>query len=917
MSLQETFDKFWEEIRQSRPFAGQPRNEASSAGVSIARNAMQIATEARDDDRILDAWRMLAYSLTADEQYTEAIPCYARALDQCEKKGNGALAAKTRIGYVSALTQAGQYDEALKVAAAAELWLTENGDRVGYARLCTNIANLYFRLDEHVRTYEYYVKALEVFESTGDRAAAAQVYANLGCTLSQIDRLEECDAMFERAEQASIELGLGELLTNVRYNRAYFFFLRGRYSDALAAFARLREYFRESGSEWYLALCDLDESQIYLQLNISRDAASMSWKAVEQCQRIGMKYEEAKARAFFGAALMQMRRFGEALESFAISQKGFEAEKNQYWIAVLDLHRAEVYLTLERYWEARALADQARIRFETLKIPSRLMLSLVLLGRIALAMDNIKEAEARANEVSLIIEASSAPLVLFPFHVLSGQIAEGNQEFEKAEQAYQLAAQDLELHHQQLQQDDLRITFLHGRNQVYEALVRLSLESPEKSVSKAYSWCERAKSRSLVELLAHHVPTMQPREETSLLRQIHRLREELNLQYLRSKPETRPNWAGKDMGTVTAREQELARTLREVALKDPEYVSLQQVQVAELESVQQFIPADTTIIEYFCTKEEVLAFVISRDDARVFRRMAPPSRVQTLQQRLGFQLEKFLLGEEFVSAHSGKIHEATLHHLRSLYEALLAPLIPALRTSRLIVIPHGTLHSLPFHAFTDGDQYVIDKYEVTYAPSASVLHYCLDKPDVASAIPLILGVADEFAPKVEEEVRALGTLFPGSEVLLGSQATRENFKKAARSSRFVHIATHATFRQDNPMFSSFKLADGYVTAMDLFSMECGTNLVALSGCKSGMSEVSGSDDLLGLMRGFLYSGARSLLMSLWNVNDESTVDLMTEFYRTWQGGERKGEALRHAMRAVREIYPNPFHWAPFFIVGKI
>jgi len=917
MNLRETFDRFWDQIRQSQPFAGQPRNEASSTGVSIARNALQLATGADDGDLLLDAWRMMAYSLTANEQYTEAIPWYIRALDQCEKNGNGPLAAKVRIGYLSALTQAGKYDEALEVASAAERWLNENGDRVGYARLCTNIANLYFRLDEHVRTYEYYIKALEVFESTGDRAAAAQVYANLGCTLSQIDRLEECDAMFERAEQASIELGLGELLTNVRYNRAYFFFLRGRYSDALAAFARLRDHFRASGSERYLALCDLDESQIYLQLNISRDAAVISWKAVEQCRRIGMKYEEAKARAFFGAALMQMRRFGEALESFAVSQKGFEAEKNQYWIAVLDLHRAEVYLTLGRYWEAHALADQARMRFEILKIPSRRMLSLVLLGRIALAMDNLKGAESCAAAVSSIIKESNAPLVLFPFHVLSGEIAERSQDLDKAEQAYQLAAQDLELHHQQLQQDDLRITFLHGRNQVYEALVRLSLASSVDPIRKAYSWCERARSRSLVELLAHHVPTVQPREETSLLRQIHRLREELNLQYLRSKPETRSDWANKEMGAVVAREEELARTLREVGLKDPEYVSLQQVHVAELESVQQFIPEETTVIEFFSTKEEVMAFVISRDDAVVFRRLAPPSRIQTLQRRLGFQLEKFLLGEDFVTEHSRQIYEATLHHLRALHAALIAPMMPALRTPRLIVIPHGTLHSLPFHAFSDGEQYLIDKFEITYAPSASVLHYCMGKPEVANTTPLVIGVADELAPKVDEEVRTMGMLFPGSKVLSGSQATRENFTKAARSSSFVHIATHATFRQDNPMFSSFKLGDGYVTAMDLFSMECDSNLVTLSGCKSGLSEVSGSDDLLGLMRGFLYAGARSLLISLWNVNDESTLALMTEFYRKWQGGARKGEALRRAMQAVREVYPNPFHWAPFSIVGKV
>jgi len=206
---------------------------------------------------------------------------------------------------------------------------------------------------------------------------------------------------------------------------------------------------------------------------------------------------------------------------------------------------------------------------------------------------------------------------------------------------------------------------------------------------------------------------------------------------------------------------------------------------------------------------------------------------------------------------------------------------------------------------------------VTFAPSASVLRYCLDKPDVSGFSPVILGFADELAPKVEEEVRILAEMFPDSRSFVGSGATRETFSTAARSAAFIHIATHATFRQDNPMFSSFKLADGYVTAMDLFSMECRTNLAALSGCKSGLSEVSGSDDLLGLMRGFLYAGARSLLISLWNVSDESTVDLMTEFYGKWQKGARKGEALRHAMREIRQVYPNPFHWAPFFIVGKV
>jgi len=118
------------------------------------------------------------------------------------------------------------------------------------------------------------------------------------------------------------------------------------------------------------------------------------------------------------------------------------------------------------------------------------------------------------------------------------------------------------------------------------------------------------------------------------------------------------------------------------------------------------------------------------------------------------------------------------------------------------------------------------------------------------------------------------------------------------------------------MFSSFKLADGYFTAFDLFSLVCPTNLVTLSGCQSGMSEVTGSDDLIGLMRGFLYAGARSLLLSLWNVNDESTAELMVNFYREWQKGASKSEALRRAMLSVRERHPNPFYWAPFLLVGN-
>src|SRR5207249_458589 len=227
-----------------------------------------------------------------------------------------------------------------------------------------------------------------------------------------------------------------------RYNRSYLLYLRGRYSESLQGFSRMREHFQDSGSLRHLALCDLDEIEIYVQLSLSKDAVTLAQRAADQFKKIGMFYEEAKAQAFHGVALMQMRRYGEALDMFRLSQQGYEREGNQYWVAALDLYRADVHLALGRYWEAQALAAQAKQRFENLGYPSRQMLSLVLLARIALALNDVTGAEKHVAEIASIIEETRAPMLLFPYHMLCGQIAELRKSWSDAESAYGLAVQD-------------------------------------------------------------------------------------------------------------------------------------------------------------------------------------------------------------------------------------------------------------------------------------------------------------------------------------------------------------------------------------------------------------------------------------------------------------------------------------------
>ena len=245
-----------------------------------------------------------------------------------------------------------------------------------------------------------------------------------------------------------------------------------------------------------------------------------------------------------------MRRFSDALEAFRCSQDIFELERNEYWMGLLNLYRGEVHLSLERYWEAQALATQAKKTFDQLSIPSKRIFSLVLLGRVAMALNDIPAAARYSQEVAEIIRDVKMPLVLFPYHVLCAEIAERSGKPPEARQHYEAATEELERHQARLHHDDLRVTFFKGRNKAYDALVRLALDESVSELSAAYAWCERARSRGLIELLSQYAPTARGHVDQSLLVKINRLREELNTQYARSQTESSPVASSVDSGAI-------------------------------------------------------------------------------------------------------------------------------------------------------------------------------------------------------------------------------------------------------------------------------------------------------------------------------------------------------------------------------
>jgi CHAT domain-containing protein len=163
-------------------------------------------------------------------------------------------------------------------------------------------------------------------------------------------------------------------------------------------------------------------------------------------------------------------------------------------------------------------------------------------------------------------------------------------------------------------------------------------------------------------------------------------------------------------------------------------------------------------------------------------------------------------------------------------------------------------------------------------------------------------------------------LYADSRLFVRLEASETAFRSGARDYARIHFATHGKFRADSPLDSGLYLAkdaanDGVLRVAELYAMELDADLVTLSACETALGSIGSGDDVVGLTRGFLYAGTRSIVSSLWSVDDKATAELMRAFYGSL-AADGKRQALRQAQLKTRESFPHPFFWAAFQLVGR-
>ncbi|HJT70068.1 MAG TPA: CHAT domain-containing tetratricopeptide repeat protein [Terriglobales bacterium] len=889
----------------------------------IAEIAMIVADAIDSKVALARSQRAKANTLYAMDQHAAAIEMHRSAAALFDQVGEKNELARTLSGSIQPYLLLGRYDEALAAAERARKIFSEQGNEWRLARLEINIGNIYQRQDRFADALQHYQRAYDDLVTRDDAEGLAAVLSNLALCCIFLNDFPRALEFHQKAREYCEKKGMPILVAYADYNIAYLYFLRGEYGRAIKMLREAASSARNARDAYQLALCDLDLSEIYIEVNLSAEAVELAHKAHDGFQRLGFGYEGAKALAFAAIAASRLGQAFEGLKLFTEAKEMFVRDNNLVWPSLIDLYKSLVLLNEGRLFEARQLCTSAHEFFAKSTLKRKAVLAELLLARISFRMNDRNAARERCRAALEKSAALESPILTYDAEFLLAEIERSTGNQDAAYQAYSRARASLETLRGSLRGEELKIAFFNNKLEVYEQLVDLCLRRPN-SLEEAFGYMEQAKSRSLMELLSQPVHTASDADagQSELVRSIRNLREELNWYYnLIEREQLRPEENSPARienleQQAKARETELLRSLQEATDLEINQAGLQRAPASvSIEEIRTALPDETILVEYFCVQDRVLACVLSRDGLQVFP-VTLQSRVQKMLQLLQFQLSKFRLDPQYVNMFQDSLLESTQAHLKNLYQELLAPLQNSLNARHLVFVPHGLLHYVPMHALHDGENYVIDKFSISYAPSASIYAMCQSQPGNSSSESLIMGIADAQAPSILDEVAALKNILPNARLFIGENATQAALEEHGPKSRIVHIATHGYFRQDNPMFSSIRLGDSYLSLYDLYHLKLPAELVVLSGCATGLNVVKPGDEQIGLVRGLLQAGAQSMILSLWDVHDASTKEFMIAFYSGLQTGGSKAVSLRNAMLKLREKCPHPYYWAPFLLIGK-
>jgi CHAT domain-containing protein len=863
-------------------------------------------------------------------EYQRAVELYDEAAEVYQTHGRLVDQAKAQVGKVFSLAYLGRYDEALDIGHWASAILERHDQWRPLATMTMNLAIVHGRQGEDAKALTLFDRARQIYHQLGKEGKPflPWVEQNRAIVLRNLGRFEASIRASQTAWEMLAQLGQKAETGRAQKNLAFTYFVLGRYNEALELLDQARDVFLSDGRQSDAIMVELNVSDCLLQLRRFNDVVDKCRRFRDLFTEFGTRREVAQATLNEAVAYAGLHRYDEALALLAEARRLFEQEGNRVRVAGADLETAAVLRHLNRFEESLATAQSCAGVFQAHDLPVREAQAYLMAARAATALQRHRLAHQLVTQALAVGKAKAILSLVYQCHHLLGTLAQARGDRQEALLEYDRAIQELERLRGQLM-IEFRADFVEDKKVVYEDAVSLCLDLalPQRGLEYA----ERAKSRALFDLLAYRLDlSIRARNarDSHLVDELVRLRAERDRLYRRW--ETKQEFAVRGWASngnqqvrqeVLALEKRIEELWHTLLIRNADYARDASMWQVRTEPIQPYLGPETLLLEYFIARGELIAFVVTSENVEMRRLPADLARIQHLLQFLWLNLKAVPKSDP------GRVPSLTANAqglLQQLHQLLVAPLDEVLAAySQLIIVPHGPLHYLPFHALHDGESFLLERHATSYLPGASLLRYCKEARPATSQVLALGHSRDGALPYAIKEAQSVAAILDG-QIVLETEATPARLRAMVPHCRVLHLAAHGDFRPDNPLFSGLALSDGWLTTLDIFNLPLKASLVTLSACQTGRNVVGGGDELLGLTRAFLYAGAASLVLSLWAVEDRSTAQLMTTFYGRLAQGQIKGAALRDAqLQFIRgqnghdstALYAHPYFWAPFFLVG--
>ncbi|REJ42233.1 MAG: CHAT domain-containing protein [Microcystis flos-aquae DF17] len=845
----------------------------------IAEKIMEAEKQRKEADRLLQQGAQ-QYEIS---QFREALQSWEKALQiyQEIKNRQGEAASLDNLG--SAYLSLGQYQKAIDLHEKSLVINREIVNRQGEANSLNNLGNAYQSRGEYQTAIEYHQQSLDITRELDDRSGEAKVLNNLGNAYQSRGEYQTAINYHQQSLAITRELddrsGEAKALNNLGVD----YRLLGQYQKAINYHQQSLEIAEKIGDLKVQADSLGNLGNVYQSLGQYQKAIDYHQQSLEIAEKIGDQGSKARS----------LGNLGNAYQS-----------------------RGEYQKAIDLYEKSLVITRDIGLRQEEGSFLNNLGVAHYFLGEYEKAIDYLKQTLDIAKKIGdLKGEANSLNNLGVAYQKIN-QPAEAIKNLEESLNIILKIRGDISRENIAGQN---RKSFLASNERTVITLAEVLIQ--QNQPEKAFEWLNLATTADLADYnRLINAKVADPDAQKALdnwntdNQQLEGMRRQLQDKFSEELAQQ-----------IRQFEEKVYKNAETIGDKYPEIAELFETKPTDIAQLQKNIAPDTLVIQPVPLRDKVALFLVTREKLIVIQSDAKREELNKLVSEYRPQL---------ANAKNSDVYDTG----GKLYEILIRPIESQIATSspkNIAIIATGQLRYIPFETLYDekNEQVLLEKYPIYYLTRISTSSLATQKTKTDRSTLKALALANPkpflFDTEKKEKVDLKGTeieaetiskIFPGSEKYLGTNATLDIFKKQAFRFSILHLGTHGCFKRagcpnldmqaNTILFANkeqYNIADAALLGLK------NTELITLSACQTAKEANADGQEISGLAYVLERAGAKSVIASLWDAEDNTSAEIMTQFYQNLKNGMTKSEAMRQAK--LSQIKSHPYFWSPFILIG--